>query len=114
MSCPCPRTRPNGCLDSLRREGRLVLLFEAFDQLDGQAHAVQTLQALLGRANWKDCRMVLSGRPYALQTHWKTLFPRDARGWQFLSLDEFEDDQQRQYLGDERFEKHSRRMPVGS
>ncbi len=88
-------------LDRLRRQGRLVLLFDALDQTRGDGRALATLKHLFEDANWERCRIIVSGRPYALQRHWEQLFGNGTTDWRFLRLDEFDEAQQRQYLGDE-------------
>ena len=86
-------------LDRLRRQGRLVLLFDAIDQTGGNEGAIRTLAYLLGDTHWQKCRFVISGRPHALRRHWTVLFGANGDGWRFLQLDEFTEPQQRLYLG---------------
>jgi formylglycine-generating enzyme required for sulfatase activity len=92
-------------LDLLRREGRLVLLLDALDQAPPDGSAVDELRRLLADPDWKQCRIVVSGRPHALQRYWSELFdPAVERGWRFVQVDEFDERQQRIFLGDERYE----------
>ena len=87
-------------LESLRRQGRIVLLLDALDQAPPDGAAVQVLRDLLDDHDWDGCRIVVSGRPYALQRHWERLFAAGLGfGWRFVQLDEFDADQQRQFLG---------------
>ncbi len=92
-------------LDQLRREGRLVILVDGLDQTPPDGDAVECLRRLLEDPDWQTCRFVVSGRPYALQCHWAELFDGE-RGfdWRFVQLDEFNEQEQRAYLGDERYE----------
>ena len=90
-------------LESLRRQGRIVLLLDALDQAPADGAAVQVLRSLLEDHDWHACRIVVSGRPHALQRHWERLFATGPGfGWRFVQLDEFDADQQRQFLGQTR------------
>jgi hypothetical protein len=92
-------------LDRLRAEGRVVLLVDALDQAPPDGSAVRALRAILEDPDWKACRIVVSGRPYALQRHWREVFDgQHGFGWRFLQLDEFDERQQRQFLGSDRFD----------
>jgi serine/threonine protein kinase/formylglycine-generating enzyme required for sulfatase activity len=86
-------------LDLLRKQGRLVLLFDALDQTRGDGSAVQTLRDLLHDPQWDRVRIILSSRPHALQRHWGELFESPRIPWRFVQLDEFDEHQQRDYLG---------------
>ena len=87
-------------LESLRRQGRIVLLLDALDQAPPDGGAVQVLHSLLEDHEWHACRIVVSGRPHALQRHWERLFATSLGfGWRFVQLDEFDPDQQRRFLG---------------
>ena len=80
----------------LRDEGRLTILYDALDQSD--AKHVHLLEALL-EPQWQRCRVVISGRPHALRRYWEPLFARRS-DWRFVQLDEFDEDEQRRYLGE--------------
>ena len=80
----------------LREQGRLVLLFDALDQADGAA--VRLLQDLLGDRRWEACRIVVAGRPPAIQRFWPVLFDNQI-DWRYLEVDQFTAAQQRAYLG---------------
>jgi serine/threonine protein kinase len=84
-------------LSLLREQGRLVLLFDALDQTRGDRSAVRTLRDMLHDPRWDRVRIILSSRPHALQRSWEDLF--EGIGWRFVRLDEFDERQQRQYLG---------------
>jgi len=89
-----------GVLESLRQQGRIVLLLDALDQAPPDGAAVQVLRSLLEDHGWDACRIVISGRPHALQRHWEQLFATGLGfGWRFVQLDEFDLDQQRAFLG---------------
>jgi hypothetical protein len=45
----------------------------------------------------------VTGRPYAIQERWSDLF-EETGPWEFAQIDEFSEDQQRAFLGEERFE----------
>jgi hypothetical protein len=93
-------------LIGMRREGRLVLLIDALDQVDAANLAcLQTLRHLLVDEHWKSCPIVLGSRPFAVERDWNLLFPdAAATGWQFLHVEEFNPDQQRRYLGTDRYD----------
>lgn len=91
---PCTPEEAYSLVTGFRRRGRLVLLV---DGLDHVSTGLPNLTYILGSAHWQDCRILLAGRPYALQTHFDEL-KLDA-GWEFLRLEEFTNAQQRAYLG---------------
>jgi hypothetical protein len=86
----------------LRQHGRLVLLFDALDQADGKGRAVRLLQDLLGDPRWDRCRIVLSGRPHALQRYRDDLFVPPRVGWRYVLVDDFREKQSRVFLGKDR------------
>jgi len=87
-------------LESLRSKGRIVLLLDALDQAPPDGASVHVLRSLLEDHDWDACRIVVSGRPHALQRHWERLFANALGfGWRFVQLDEFDPEQQRQFLG---------------
>ena len=51
----------------------------------------------------------MAGRPYAIDRYWDALF--DDSSWRFAQLATFTSDQQREYLGPERFD-HLHRLDV--
>ena len=97
-------------LESLRDQGRLVLVLDALDQAPSDGPAVEVLGQLLADPRWRRCRIVLSARPHALQRHWTNVFATQREfGWRFVQLDEFDEQEQRRFLGQddagqERFE----------
>ena len=92
------RKRARGLLVSLLREGRLVLLF---DELDHIPAPPPELLHVLSSPDWRRCRIVVAGRVHAVHDHWKRL-QRLGR-WRFLTVHDFSDEQQQQYLGAERW-----------
>ena len=87
-------------LEHLRSEGRLVLLLDALDQAPADDSAAGLLKQLLKDPRWQRCRIVVSGRPHALQRHWERLFAAEhGIGWRFIQVDEFDEAQQRVFLG---------------
>jgi hypothetical protein len=85
-------------VEQARDRGFLTLLFDSLDQAPSDGAAVTTLAAMLEDHAWSRCRIVISGRPHALQRHWDSLFSRKEVGWRFLLVNEFTEDQQRDYL----------------
>jgi formylglycine-generating enzyme required for sulfatase activity len=77
-----------------RHTGHLVILIDGLDHVSG---GFPNLKQLLQSGYWQSCRFILAGRPYALQTHFAEL--KLDEGWEFLRLEEFDEGQQRQYLG---------------
>jgi formylglycine-generating enzyme required for sulfatase activity len=95
------------CLRRLREQGRLCLLFDGLDEVDADSPVLMSLREMMNPESlWKDCRIVIAGRPYAITTLSDQLFSGhlSAGGWRFLVVDEFTSEQQREYLGDEHYE----------
>jgi hypothetical protein len=65
-------------LKRLRSQGELILLIDALDEVGEKSKAVDRLQTLFTAPDWSGSRMILSGRPYSLATHWRKLFPNNA------------------------------------
>jgi hypothetical protein len=87
-------------LRRLRDQGRLVLLLDALDQTVAGSAQIDTLCQIVSSDQWHDCRIVLSGRPYALVSHWDRLFKNHRTiGWRFVEVEEFDERQQEAYLG---------------
>lgn len=87
-------------IGSLRRRGRLVLLLDALDQASPRGREV--LWDLLSSAAWKHCRVVVSGRPYAVFAEFENghgIFHTSGDEWRFARLDEFTAGQQAVFLG---------------
>ena len=91
--------RVHGLLVRLRDQGRLVLLFDALDQAGSDGATIRLLQSLLGDQHWNRCRIIVSGRPYALVRYRGELFSTPQIGWRYLQVDEFTETQRRAYLG---------------
>jgi formylglycine-generating enzyme required for sulfatase activity len=88
--------RLQAALERLRHRGRLVLLFDGLDMAGDDS--VDALARLLEpRGEWSRCRIVVAGRPFALERHWDKLF--EGRSWQFVQIAEFDARQQRAALG---------------
>ncbi len=80
-----------------RQRGLLTVIVDGLDQ--ALPTQISLLRDLLRSDVWRTCRFVLGGRPSALQTHWDDLFAHADPPFQFVRLDDFDDDQQRRYLG---------------
>jgi formylglycine-generating enzyme required for sulfatase activity len=88
----------------LRDQGRLALVLDGLDEVNRDSPAFKTLSALLSDSAWDKCRIILAGRPYALDTLWTDLFRTDdPPQWRFVLVDEFSEEEQRAYLGDHLF-----------
>ncbi|MCY2987803.1 MAG: NACHT domain-containing protein [Planctomycetota bacterium] len=96
-------------LRRLAAQRRLVLLVDALDEISRQAgdeeavpKRVQALQDFLQTAG-RGCRVVIAGRPFAIDRYWEALF---ARGdWRFAQIDHFAPQEQQQYLGWDRYSR---------
>jgi sulfatase modifying factor 1 len=98
-------------LRKLIDDGRLLLLVDAIDQTlteENVAHKLDQLQSFLAN-ELHDCPAVISGRPYAIQRYWKHLFQQG--NWRFAQILPFDQQQQKDYLGQERF-GHLERLDV--
>jgi formylglycine-generating enzyme required for sulfatase activity len=85
---------------TLRAAGRLVLLIDQLDQ--AQDTVIQALARVLAQPSWNACRVIIAGRPYALQQNETPLFavPKyESQRWYFVQIDEFTETQQKEYLG---------------
>lgn len=84
----------------LRDRGELTILVDGLDELAPESGAVRALAALVADEHWSHCRIVLAGRPYAIDQVWpKVIKQRDGGNWRFLLVGEFTEEQQRTYLG---------------
>ena len=102
-----PQISPNDALAILEKlwdEGRLTLVLDGLDQAPPNNESIATFKALLEDQRWHKCRVIVSGRPYALQCHSPTLFAT-AHGynWRFVKVDEFDEVQQQECIGLERY-----------
>ena len=85
-----------------RDEGKLVVLLDGLDH--ATADQIAAIKQLLDEPDWASCRIILGGRPHALQRHWQTLFETTAAfpgvsEWRFIQASEFTEEEQREYLG---------------
>jgi formylglycine-generating enzyme required for sulfatase activity len=95
-------------LERLRYRGQLVLLFDGLDM--ARDENVEALARLLEpQGEWGGCRIVIAGRPFALERHWDRLFAD--RAWQFVQIAEFNSEQQRAALGKHWFWRYASEMP---
>ncbi|MFM9117462.1 MAG: hypothetical protein ACKOU6_15005, partial [Planctomycetota bacterium] len=84
----------------MRAAGRLVLLIDQLDQ--AQDTVIQAVARGLSQPDWNTCRVIIAGRPYALQQNKTGLFavPRnESQRWHFVQIEEFTEAQQQSYLG---------------
>jgi formylglycine-generating enzyme required for sulfatase activity len=88
----------------LRGLGKLVLLIDGIDEVAKKSDALTQINALADpRSVWNNCRIVIAGRQYAFETHYSKLCPKPGGPWRFVMVDEFTPDEQRTYLGEERY-----------
>ena len=86
------------------KTGRLTLVVDSLDQVQGTADAAATTQRIADAASrladflkaYSEVRCIVSGRPFAVQTHLDTLFR--GRHWDFVQLDCFDEPQCEQYF----------------
>ena len=98
-------------IERLLPSGRLVLLVDALDQTLSDTSAEPKLRMLARflQLDGRQCPAVVAGRPYAIDRFWDTLFGKIT--WRFAQLSAFNDDEQRHYLGPQRYE-HLGRLDV--
>ncbi len=76
------------------RRGQLVLIIDALDQATG---SLSPLLELLKSERWSNCRVIITGRAYAVRARYTEVFePFDY--WHFIRLDHFTGDQQEKFL----------------
>jgi len=93
-------------LERVAKTGRLTLVIDALDQTLGVVQANQVAQTAADAArvladflaHHEHVRCVVSGRPFAVQTHLDTLFA-DRSAWEFVQLDRFDEPQLAEYFG---------------
>ncbi|MFM7071753.1 MAG: hypothetical protein ACKO38_08190, partial [Planctomycetota bacterium] len=85
----------------LRSSGRLTLLVDGLDELRADNKlGFEAIRFIAADKTWKTCRLIIAGRPYALEESWNRIFRRgDSTGWSFLLVDEFNEEEQERYLG---------------
>lgn len=101
---------PGDVLRLIRRKiraGELTLIVDALDQIDESNDRVaQSVVAGLRRflSNYPQVRCVVSGRPWAVQHFYDSLFGAAGQQgrWTFAQVDEFQEPEIRDYLGEER------------
>jgi hypothetical protein len=94
-------------LRRLLAQGRLLLLLDGLDQTRtrggaGRNPRVTALRRFL-EGEGRQCRVIVAGRPHAVLAYWPDLF-QDG-GWSFARVEEFTPEQQRNYLGEERWQR---------
>jgi hypothetical protein len=99
-----PQEKATALLERLRSQRRLVLLIDHLDPSQDEVKTrLHTLKRLLRDPRWRLCGLVLGGRRRTFERFGtEILGDTSAAAWRFLSLHEFEPDQQRRYLGPER------------
>lgn len=106
--------RPDAAERMLRQliaQGRLILLVDAIDQTMLEAHVFRKLSALRRflDVDARACRVIVAGRPYAIDRDWKHLF--DGPEWRFAQVAPFTEPEQKQYLGEQHF-RHLQNLAV--
>jgi len=100
-------------LRRLIRQNRLVLLVDGLDQTRSYEGRLENpkIAALADflRQEGSSCRVVIAGRPHAVDRYWGGLF--DQRDWRFAQLEPFTPEQTKQYLGEDRL-KHLKHLEV--
>ena len=89
----------------LARDGRLVLLVDALDQIRRSAShdappQIGALRDFLA-GDGRKCRVVIAGRPSTLDEFWGDLF--EGADWRLARIEDFSAEEKRKYLGSERF-----------
>ncbi|MFO0870513.1 MAG: SUMF1/EgtB/PvdO family nonheme iron enzyme [Pirellulales bacterium] len=103
----------HGLLERTLRRGELLLLVDGLDQTRTPAQGkrnpkVAALAEFLA-GEGAHCRVVLAGRPHALDQFWGDLFDNavwgQRRDWRYAQLGDFTKEQQKKFLGTERFSR---------
>lgn len=93
------------------RQGQFTLLVDALDQANQAKSPKETAEALASfLVAYPKVRCVISGRPFAVQYYWDSLFACDTTigstgPWELVQIDSFTDEQQKTFLGSERYKK---------
>jgi len=100
-------------LRRLIRQNRLVLLVDGLDQTRSYEGRLENpkIAALADflRQEGSSCRVVIAGRPHAVDRYWGGLF--DQRDWRFAQLEPFTPEQAESYLGLDRL-RHLKHLEV--
>lgn len=90
----------------LLAQGRVLFLLDGLDQVDTNSAAMNALRDLLRHQDWSRCGFVIAGRPYAMLrekdlwlTTQHTERHNDQGSWRVARLEEFDEAQQRAFLG---------------
>ncbi len=93
-------------LNRLAQGGRLVLLVDGLDEISrgDRDQAPARVRALLDflLTTGRHCRVVIAGRPFALDRFWDDLF--GTPDWRFARILDFRPSEQEQYLGTDRYQ----------
>ena len=98
------RNEFNAWLDRLQRTGKIDLIIDGLDQVGTESTAAKWLSKLLIDPDWLRCRIFVAGRPYSIKGIWESVLSKSPKQWQFIAIDEFDEDQQKALLGKKRWE----------
>ncbi|MEO8495991.1 MAG: hypothetical protein ABI614_13035, partial [Planctomycetota bacterium] len=103
--CPGPVAR--SLIHRKIRQREFTLIVDGLDQIDMQSDraakaVVSGLRQFL--SHYPRARCVVTGRPWSVQHHWHELFghPQQQGRWAFAQIDEFNDAEVTEYLGQDR------------
>ena len=98
------RNEFNTWLGRLQRTGMIDLIIDGLDQVGTESTAAKWLSKLLVDPDWLRCRIFVAGRPYSIKGTWESMLSKSPKQWEFIAIDEFDEDQQKALLGKKRWE----------
>jgi formylglycine-generating enzyme required for sulfatase activity len=92
-------------IERLKRESNLVVLLDGLDQVALSHGDISALRNTFASPEWRSVRVVVSARPYAIQAYWHDLFQDSEVAWQFVRIEEFDEQQTRAFLGSDSYDR---------
>ncbi|WP_417388691.1 hypothetical protein, partial [Gimesia sp.] len=79
------------------RQRQLILVIDALDQV-GKGSLLPFFEFMRNHPLWRQCQLIVTGRPPAINREWDQVFRPELRSWQFVCLEPFTQEQCADYL----------------
>ncbi|WP_417385720.1 SUMF1/EgtB/PvdO family nonheme iron enzyme [Gimesia sp.] len=79
------------------RQRQLILVIDALDQV-GKGNLQPFFEFMRTHPLWRQCQLIVTGRPPAINREWDQVFRPELRNWQFVCLEPFTPEQCAAYL----------------